>query len=81
MEKLLTTKEVAEIFGVDSRTVLHNFIPKGLKFFKVGNRDYRFEIKDIEKFKEEQKIQKEQFEFIDRRTDFQKSMNKRLKVV
>ncbi len=81
MDKLLTTKEVARIFGVDVRTVLHNFIPKGLKFFKIGSRDYRFDIKDIEKFKEEQKVQREQFMFIDKRTGFQKKMNKKLQVV
>ena len=74
MEKLLTTKEVAEIFGVDSRTVLYNFIPKGLRYFVIGNRNYRFDIKDIEKFKEEQKIKREQYEFIDRRTDYQRKM-------
>lgn len=81
MEKLLTTKEVAEIFGVDSRTVLYNFIPKGLRYFVIGNRNYRFDIKDIEKFKEEQKIKREQYEFIDRRTDYQRKMNKKLRVV
>lgn len=81
MEKLLTTKEVAEIFGVDSRTVLYNFIPKGLRYFVIGNRNYRFDIKDVEKFKEEQKIKREQYEFIDRRTDYQRKMNKKLRVV
>lgn len=81
MEKLLTTKQVAEIFGVDSRTVLYNFIPKGLRYFVIGNRNYRFDIKDIEKFKEEQKIKREQYEFIDRRTDYQRKMNKKLRVV
>lgn len=28
MEQLLTTKQVAEMFNVDSRTVLNNFIPR-----------------------------------------------------
>lgn len=81
MEKMLTTKEVAELFGVDSRTVLYNFIPKGLKYFVIGNRNYRFDIRDVEKFKEDQKTQKEQFEFIDTRNDYQKRMNKKLRVV
>lgn len=81
MEKLLTTKQVAEIFEVDSRTILYNFIPRGLKYFKVGNKDYRFDVKDIEKFKEEQKVKKEQFEFIDNRTDYQRKMNRKLRVV
>lgn len=81
MEKLLTTKQVAQIFGVDNRTVLYNFIPKGLKFLKVGSRDYRFVHEDIERFIEEQKQQEEQYEFIDRRTNYQKRMNSKLRVV
>ena len=81
MEKLLTTKEVAEMFGVDSRTVLYNFIPKGLRYFVIGNRNYRFDFKDIEKFKEEQKAKREHLEFVDTRTDYKRKMNKQLKVV
>lgn len=81
MEKMLTTKQVAELFEVDVRTVLYNFIPKGLKYFKVGSRDYRFDIKDIEKFKEDQKVKREKCEFIDMRTEYQKRMNKKLRVI
>lgn len=81
MGKLLTTKQVAEIFGVNSRTVLYNFIPKGLKFFKIGSRDYRFEFKDVQDFIEKQKQSKEQYNFVDNRTDYQKRMNKKLRVV
>lgn len=80
MEKLLTSKEVAEIFGVDVRTVLYNFVPHGLKYVKVC-RVYRFTSKDVEEFIEKQKIQKHQDMFIDTRTDYQKQMNKRLRVV
>ena len=81
MEKLLTTKQVAEMFKVDSRTVLYNFIPKGLKYFKVGNRDYRFTTRDIEDFIKNQTQQKEQCVFIDTRTDNQKKLNKKLRVI
>ena len=80
MEKLLTTKQVAEIFGVDVRTVLYNFIPNGLKYVKVC-RLYRFTSKDIEEFIEKQKVQRHQNLFIDTRTDYQKRMNKKLRVV
>lgn len=80
MEKLLTTKQVAEIFGVDARTVLYNFIPKELKYIRVC-RKYRFTNADIEEFINRQKQQKEQFEFVDTRTDYQKRMNKKLRVV
>ena len=80
MEKLLTTKQVAEIFGVDVRTVLYNFIPKGLKYLKIC-REYRFTNTDIEEFINKQRQQKEQYEFIDTRTDYQKRMNKKLRVI
>ena len=81
MEKMLTTKQVAEIFGVDSRTVLYNFLPKGLRYFKIGNRDYRYTVNDVEDFIKKQTEKREQYEFIDTRTDFQKRMNKKLRVV
>ena len=80
MEKLLTTKQVAEIFGVDKRTVLYTLISKGLKYLKVG-REYRFKQSDIEEFIKNQTYQKEQNIFIDTRTDYQKRMNKKLRVV
>lgn len=80
MENLLTTKQVAEIFGVDSRTVLYNFVPKGLKYVKVC-RLYRFTQKDVEDFIKKQTEKREQYEFIDTRTDYQKRMNKKLRVV
>ena len=52
MEKLLTTKEVAKIFGVTERTITQKFIKEGLKYFPVGGKDYRFDMKDIEEFVE-----------------------------
>lgn len=81
MSEILTTKQVAEMFKVDSRTVLYNFIPKGLKYFKIGSRDYRFTIEDIESFIQKQKQEKQKTEFVDTRTEYQKKMNKKLKVV
>lgn len=80
MEKLLTTKQVAEIFGVDKRTVLYNLISQGLKYVKIG-REYRFKQSDIEEFIKNRTYQKEQNIFIDTRTDYQKRMNKKLRVV
>lgn len=81
MEKLLTTKQVAEKFEVDSRTVLYNFIPRGLKYFKVGDRAYRFTEKAIEDFIEQQTEQKQKINFIDNRTEHQKKMNKKRIIV
>ena len=80
MEKLLTTKQTAEIFGVNKRTVLYTLISQGLKYLKVG-REYRFKQSDIEEFIKNQTYQKEQNIFIDTRTDYQKRMNKKLRVV
>ena len=80
-EKLLTTKEVAEIFKVDSRTVLYNFIPKGLKFFKIGSKDYRFTKQSIEEFIQNQTTQKHKLVFVDTRTEYQKKMNKKRIIV
>ena len=80
MEKLLTTKQVAEIFGVDKRTVLYSLISQGLKYVKIG-REYMFKQSDIEEFIKNQTYQKEQNIFIDTRTDYQKRMNKKLRVV
>lgn len=54
--------------------------PKGLKYIRVC-RKYRFTNADIEEFINRQKQQKEQFEFVDTRTDYQKRMNKKLRVV
>ena len=80
MEKLLITKQVAEIFGVDKRTVLYSLISQGLKYVKIG-REYRFKQSDIEEFIKNRTYQKEQNIFIDTRTDYQKRMNKKLRVV
>lgn len=81
MNELLTTKQVAEIFNVDVRTVLYNFIPKGLKYFKVGNKDYRFTQKAINEFIESQTFEREHTQFIDTRTEYQKKMNKKRIIV
>lgn len=80
--KMLTTKQVAEMFGVKERTILYNFIPRGLKYFAIGSKDYRFDIKDIEAFVErEKKVKIKEPVFIDNRTEYQKKMNKKLRVV
>lgn len=81
MEQLLTTKQVAEIFNVDSRTVLYNFIPRGLKYFKVGSKAYRFTKKAIEDFAEKQTEQRQETIFTDNRTEYQKRMNKKKIIV
>lgn len=51
-QNLLTMEQVKQYFQVkDSRTI-KKFIKQGLKFVPIGNRDYRFDPKDVEKFSE-----------------------------
>lgn len=52
MEKLLTTKEVADYFGVTPITVTQKFIKMGLKVIPIGQKDYRFKQEDVEEFAE-----------------------------
>lgn len=60
MQKLLTTREVAEYFGVASETVTQKFIPRGLKHFQVSSKDYRYNEKDVLEFEEQCKKQTQQ---------------------
>lgn len=55
MEKLLTTEQAKEYFGVRDTRTIKKFINQGLKYFPVGTKDYRFDIKDILEFVEMQK--------------------------
>ena len=55
MERLWDMEETKQYFKVkDTRTII-KFIHQGLKCFKVGAKDYRFDPKDVEKFVETQK--------------------------
>lgn len=54
-QRLLTMEEVKGYFKVkDTRTII-KFIHQGLRCFKVGTRDYRFDPRDIEEFVNVQK--------------------------
>lgn len=54
-QRLWTIEEVKEFFKVkDSRTI-HKFIRQGLKVFKIGSKDFRFDPKDVYEFVEIQK--------------------------
>ena len=54
-QRLWTIEEVKEFFKVkDSRTI-HKFIRQGLKVFKIGCKDFRFDPKDVYEFVEIQK--------------------------
>lgn len=54
-ESLLTIEETKQFFRVKDNRTIHKFIKQGLKCFKVGTRDYRFDPQDIRKFVETQK--------------------------
>ena len=54
-QNLLTIEETKQYFRVKDNRTIHKFIRQGLKCFKVGTRDYRFDIQDIKEFVEIQK--------------------------
>lgn len=54
-QNLLTIEETKQFFKVKDNRTIHKFIRQGLKCFKVGTRDYRFDIQDIKEFVEIQK--------------------------
>lgn len=54
-QQLLTIEETKQYFRVKDNRTIHKFIRQGLKCFKVGTRDYRFDIQDIKEFVEIQK--------------------------
>lgn len=54
-QHLLTIEETKQFFRVKDNRTIHKFIRQGLKCFKVGTRDYRFDIQDIREFVETQK--------------------------
>ena len=49
-QHLLTIEETKQFFRVKDNRTIHKFIRQGLKCFKVGTRDYRFDIQDIKEF-------------------------------
>lgn len=53
MEKLLTTKQIAEEYGVTPYTITQNWCNKGLKFIR-GKNSLLFKISWVEKFLEEE---------------------------
>ena len=54
-QKLLTIEEIKQFFRVKNNRTIYKFIRQRLKCFKVGTRDYRFDIQDIKEFVEIQK--------------------------
>ena len=50
MEKILTTKQVADMFQVCERTITQKWIKEGLKYIPIGPKNYRFELEDVNEF-------------------------------
>ena len=78
-ERLWTMEEVKNYFGVKNNKTIHKFITQGLKVFKVGSKDYRFNIKDIKEFEEIQK-QANQAEMVKINPVKMKPVHKRLDI-
>lgn len=53
MEKLYSTKQIAEMYDVSSYTITQNWCNKGLKFIR-GKDGMQFRISWVEKFLEEE---------------------------
>lgn len=51
-ENLLTMEEAKQFFRVKDTRTIKKFIRQGLKYIPIGSKDYRFERKDLEEFKE-----------------------------
>lgn len=63
MEPLLTTEQAMKIFQIKDSRTMAKFRQRGLKFLKIGAKDYRYRVKDIEEFMENE-VQTQQFEMI-----------------
>jgi excisionase family DNA binding protein len=55
MERLLKTKDVAEMLNCDRSTVTRMVLDGRLKGFRIG-RSYRFFLKDVETFLEKMEV-------------------------
>lgn len=51
-QNLLTMEQVKQYFQVKDNRTIKKFIKQGLKFVPIGNKDYRFDPKDVEEFSE-----------------------------
>ena len=78
-ERLWTMEETKKYFRVESDRTIHKFITQGLKVFKIGSKDYRFNIKDIKEFEEIQK-QANQAEMVKIEPIKRKAVHKKLDI-
>lgn len=58
MEKLYTSKEIAEIYGVTQYTITNNWSKKGLKHIKGAKKGFLYRKEWVEEYIESQIIQK-----------------------
>jgi len=59
MQQLLTMEQIKERFQVKDNRAIRKLMEQGLKFLKIG-KEYRFDIKDIEKFEEQLKTKSQE---------------------
>lgn len=55
MEKFLTTSELAKRWKLSRRIALKNAQEAGIKKVRINQRCHRYDIKDIERFEQENK--------------------------
>ena len=56
---MVTTKELGEYLKIHENTV-YCFIKKGMPYYKIGNKNFRFEIDEVKKWLKEQTIENKQ---------------------
>jgi len=56
MSKLMTTKELAEYFGVTHQTI-YNWINAGMPHLKLGAKTNRYLIEDVMKWVSDREVQ------------------------
>ena len=49
---MLTVKELSDYLKVHENTI-YSYIKKGVPFYKIGKRDYRFELEEVKKWLKE----------------------------
>lgn len=50
---MITTKELAEYLKIHENTI-YNYIKKGMPYYKIGVKDFRFEIEEVKRWLKEQ---------------------------
>ncbi len=55
---MFTTKELSEYLKIHENTV-YNFIKKGMPYYKLGSREFRFDINEVKDWLKEDWLKKQ----------------------